>query len=359
MLKTFQVYLIKLFIKKLLNTSLVFLCLLFILSVFGEISFFNNGNTNFFLPFLITALDAPSTLFEVFPFIFLISTQFFFIELIDKNELETLKIHGLNNLKIIKLLFLTSLMLGLILITFYYHFSSKLKFIYFDLKNSYSSDNKYLAVATKNGLWIKDEIGEKIYIINATKIQKNFIKNVTINEFNKEFELMQIIKSPKIDISNMNWIIFSPTISVNNTTTELKKNLNIKTHFDQKKILNYFKNLSSLNIFQLIKLERDYKALGYSTNEIKSQLQKLISFPVYLTIMTLLASVMMFNVKRNKPIIFHIISGILLSTLIYYFYYLFNLMGETGKIPVLISAWLPFLLLTIFISIGLVRINEK
>ena len=359
MLKTFQVYLIKLFIKKLLNTSLVFLCLLFILSVFGEISFFNNGNTNFFLPFLITALDAPSTLFEVFPFIFLISTQFFFIELIDKNELETLKIHGLNNLKIIKLLFLTSLMLGLILITFYYHFSSKLKFIYFDLKNSYSSDNKYLAVATKNGLWIKDEIGEKIYIINATKIQKNFIKNVTINEFNKEFELMQIIKSPKIDISNMNWIIFSPTISVNNTTTELKKNLNIKTHFDQEKILNYFKNLSSLNIFQLIKLERDYKALGYSTNEIKSQLQKLISFPVYLTIMTLLASIMMFNVKRNKPIIFHIISGILLSTLIYYFYYLFNLMGETGKIPVLISAWLPFLLLTIFISIGLVRINEK
>jgi lipopolysaccharide export system permease protein len=359
MLKTFQVYLIKLFIKKLLNTSLVFLCLLFILSVFGEISFFNNGNTNFFLPFLITALDAPSTLFEVFPFIFLISTQFFFIELIDKNELETLKIHGLNNLKIIKLLFLTSLMLGLILITFYYHFSSKLKFIYFDLKNSYSSDNKYLAVATKNGLWIKDEIGEKIYIINATKIQKNFIKNVTINEFNKEFELMQIIKSPKIDISNMNWIIFSPTISVNNTTTELKKNLYIKTHFDQEKILNYFKNLSSLNIFQLIKLERDYRALGYSTNEIKSQLQKLISFPVYLTIMTLLASVMMFNVKRNKPIIFHIILGILLSTLIYYFYYLFNLMGETGKIPVLISAWLPFLLLTIFISIGLVRINEK
>jgi len=359
MLKTFQVYLIKLFIKKLLNTSLVFLCLLFILSVFGEISFFNNGNTNFFLPFLITALNAPSTLFEVFPFIFLISTQFFFIEIIDKNELETLKIHGLNNLKIIKLLFLTSLMLGLILITFYYHFSSKLKFIYFDLKNSYSSDNKYLAVATKNGLWIKDEIDEKIYIINATKIQKNFIKNVTINEFNKEFELMQIIKSHKIDISNMNWIIFSPTISVNNTTTELKKNLYIKTHFDQEKILNYFKNLSSLNIFQLIKLERDYRALGYSTNEIKSQLQKLISFPVYLTIMTLLASIMMFNVKRNKPIIFHIISGILLSTLIYYFYYLFNLMGETGKIPVLISAWLPFLLLTIFISIGLVRINEK
>ena len=133
----------------------------------------------------------------------------------------------------------------------------------------------------------------------------------------------------------------------------------IKTHFNQNKINNLFKNLSSLNIFELLQLEKDYKSLGYSTNEIKSQLHKLISFPIYLTLMSLLSSVIMFNIGRNKPIIFHIMLGILLSTLIYYFYYLFGLMGETGKIPLITSTWLPFLLLAIFISIGLVRINEK
>ena len=42
MLKTIEFYLIKLFIKKIINVSLIFLCLLFILSVFGEITFFNN-----------------------------------------------------------------------------------------------------------------------------------------------------------------------------------------------------------------------------------------------------------------------------------------------------------------------------
>jgi len=359
MLKTFELYLIKLFIKKIINVSLIFLCLLFILSVFGEITFFNNEESNFFLPFLITALNSPSTLFEIFPFIFLISTQFFFIELIDKNELETLKIHGLNNFKIIKLLFFTSMMLGLILISFYYHFSSKLKFIYFDLKNTYSNDSKYLAVATRNGLWIKDEIDEKIYIINANRIEDHFIRNVTINEFNDEFELIQIIKSPEVDISSVQWIIFNPNISKGNTTIELEESMIIKTHFNQNKINNLFKNLSSLNIFELLQLQKDYKTIGYSANEIKSQLHKLMSFPIYLTLMSLLSSVIMFNIKRNKPVIFHIMLGILLSTLIYYFYYLFTLMGETGKIPIIASTWLPFLLLTIFISIGLVRINEK
>jgi len=359
MLKTYEFYLIKLYLKKILTISLIFLCLIFILSIFDEISFFKKMDSNFFLPFILTALNTPSTLFEIFPFIFLISTQFFFIELIDKNELEALKVYGLNNFKIIKILFLTSLTVGIILISFFYHFSSKLKFLYFDVKNGYSSDNKYLAVFTDNGLWIKDEIDEKIYIINASVIEGYLIKDVTINEFDNKFELIQIIKSPKVNISKKKWIITNPTISKDNKNIRSQINLSINTHFDHKKINRLFKNLTSLNVLELLKLKKDYKSLGYSTSEIESQLSGLLSFPVYLTLMSLFASIIMFNIKRNKPIIFHIILGIFLSVLIYYFYYLFNLLGITGKIPIFASIWLPFLLLTIFISIGLVRINEK
>ena len=84
MIKTFEKYLIKLFIKKVMNISLIFFSLIFILSVFEEISYFKDINVNFYYPFLLTALNTSSALFEIFPFIFLISTQFFFLELINK-----------------------------------------------------------------------------------------------------------------------------------------------------------------------------------------------------------------------------------------------------------------------------------
>ena len=154
-------------------------------------------------------------------------------------------------------------------------------------------------------------------------------------------------------------VVFNPIVSIDNKNINIKKNLKINTHFDLKKINRLFKNLTSLNIFELLKLRKDYKSLGYSTNHIESQLNGLLSFPVYLTLMSLFASVIMFNVKRNRPVIFHVILGIFLSVLIYYFYYLFNLLGETGKIPLFASTWLPFFLIAISISIGLVRINEK
>ena len=359
MFKTFEKYLIKLFLKKILTISVIFLSLILILSVFEEINFFKELGLHFSYPFFMTFLNAPVTLFEIFPFTFLISTQFFFIELIEKNEIGVLKIHGLDNFKIIKLLSLTSFILGLLLIIFFYNVSAKLKFFYLDIKNNYSNDNKYLAVVTNNGLWIKDEINEKIYIINAAVIQNNKLKQVTINEFDKNFNLLRLIDSSEADISSTEWIIIKPKISRNNKTEQLKTNINLSSHFDIEKINSMFRNLNSLNIFELFKLNSDYRSLGYSTVEIDSHLHKLAAFPLYVAIMTLLSSILMFNVKRNTSMIFHIIIGILLSVLIYYFYFLSNLIGQSEKIPLYASIWLPLALLVIFISIGLIRINEK
>ena len=174
MLKTYEIYIIKIFLNKIFNVFAVFFSLVFIMGILEEITFFKNLNVDFYYPILFSFLNAPSALFEVFPFIFLIATQFLFLDLNKKNELEVFKINGLSNLKIMKILSLASLILGFVIISFYYSFSSKLKFFYLENKNSYSNDNKYLAVVKESGLWIKDEIDNKIYIINSDTIENNF-----------------------------------------------------------------------------------------------------------------------------------------------------------------------------------------
>ena len=359
MIKLYQNYLIKLFLKKIFIISGLFLSLIFILGIFEEISYFKNLDAGIFFPFLMTALNTPSTLFEIFPFIFLISTQFFFLELLNKKELEMLKVNGLNNTKILKIILFTSISLGVLLIIVFYHFSSRLQFTYYELKNNYAKDNKYLAVVTRNGLWIKDEIGKTKYIISAENIENNFLKNVLISEFDEKFKLIQIIESSKVDISNVNWIIFRPKISKENSSKTLEKDITIATHFDQMKINSMFRNLSSLNIFELNKLIKDYEILGYSNFETKSYQNKLYSFPIYVSLMSIISGIVMLNIKRNKSMIFHIISGILMSVIIYYFNYMFSLLGQNEKIPLLASTWLPLFMIMLFIQIGLVRINEK
>jgi lipopolysaccharide export system permease protein len=359
MIKTFELYLIILFSKKILNVFLIFFTLIFILNLFEEINFFKDLQTNIFFPIILSGLNTPATLFEIFPFIFLIGTQFFFLDIIDKNELEILKINGLSNLRILKTLFITSLLFGFILIAIFYAISSKLQFIYFDIKNTYSNDDKYLAVVKESGLWIKDEIDNKKYIINADKISNNSLINVSIHEFNNNYQLINLITSKKIDISNYEWILIEPLFFNDNKTTKLEEEYLIKTHFDIKKINSLFDNLSSLSFFRLLELRDDYKSLGNSTREVDIHLHKLYSLPLFISIMTILSSIIMFNNKRNTSIIFHLLSGILFSVIVYYLSYLSYLMGENGKIPIILSTYLPFMILILIILIGVVRLNEK
>ena len=54
----------------------------------------------------------PTTLLEIFPFIILISTQLFFLEIIKKKENELIKINNLDNFYLIKILALCSFIFG-------------------------------------------------------------------------------------------------------------------------------------------------------------------------------------------------------------------------------------------------------
>ena len=359
MIKTFELYLIKLFLKKILNIFLIFFCLVFILNLFEEISFFKNSEVGLFFPILVGTLNVPATLFEIFPFIFLVGTQFFFLDIIEKNELEVLKMNGLTNLRVLRTLFFTSFILGLLLMTVFYTMSSKLKFIYLEIKNSYSNDDKYLAVIKESGLWIKDEIDNKILIINSDKIMNNSLTNVSIHEFDDSFKLINIIQSMEVNISKFEWVISRPLIFNNNKTIQLETELLIETHFNIDKINSLFNNLASLSLTQLLKLKKDYESLKYSTREIETHLHKLYSLPFFVSIMTIITSIIMFNNKRKASFVFHLILGILFSVIIYYFYYLFNLLGENGKMPVTLSIYLPFIILTLIALIGMIRLNEK
>ena len=125
----------------------------------------------------------------------------------DKEELDIFKKISLSNIKLIGILSISSFIISIILVTIFYNLASNLRFMYLEMKNKYSGDNKYLAVVTENGLWIKDEIGDYINIINAEKIDGKILKEVTINQFSKEYSNINNIVADEINIENKEWII--------------------------------------------------------------------------------------------------------------------------------------------------------
>jgi len=357
-MKTYMKFLINLFNISLIKVFVIFFIIILITNILEQVEFFKNINLSFFYLVFLSFLNTPAVIFEILPFIFLLSTQVFFIQLIDKNELEIFKYRGLNNIKILKILGSYTFVVSIIFVIVFYNGSAVLKNSYLLIKNGYSNDNKYLAVITENGLWIKDEINDKINIINANKVDKEFLLDVSITKFNKNFTITEIIESRKVDITTKRWKIFNPTLLRGNSQTFLEE-LTMESNFDLQKINSLFSNLSSLTITDLITLRKSYKSLNYSVTDIDSHLLKIISYPVYLTLITILSSIIMFNIGYQKNTLFKIILGIFLSVIIYYINNFLSVLGTNEKIPLILSIFLPLIILSIINFISIIRLNEK
>ena len=357
-MNTYIKFLILNYLKSLCYVFLIMLSVVIILNILSEIEFFKNYDVETYLPFYLSILNSFDLIFEMFPFIFLIATQVFFVNLFNDNQINIFKYSGLKNSKIIIVLIFLTLFLGVILITIFYSFSSNLKNSYLEYKNKFSTDNKYLAVVTNNGLWIKDYVNQNKMIINADKMDGNFLENVTVSEFDSQFNLIKLITSEKVDIQSNNWKLVNPRFVPDNFEDQMDRTT-IYSNFNYKRINNLFSNLSSLSILELLNLRENYKQINYSTTEVDVQLQKLISFPIYYALMSILSAIIMFNTKTFKSTTLKITIGLFFCVIIYYVNNLFQVLGSTEKIPLILSVWITLMILTLFNAIAILKINEK
>ena len=357
-MNTYTKFLVKTYLFSLLNVFLIFFCLIFILNILTELEFFKQTDVETYFPLYLSLINTPIFVFEMFPFIFLISTQFFFNTLFSDNEINIFKYSGLKNTKIFSILAITTFFVGVIIISLFYNLSSNLKNLYLGLKSNYTEDKKYLAVITNNGLWIKDIYNEKILMINASSFNNNELVNTYISEFDKNFKIIRNIKSEKIDITNKEWIIKDAEIYIQNNR-EISKKLKLKTNFDYELIQNLFSNMSSLSFIELIEMRKNYKKLNYSLTEIDLQLFKLISFPIYFILMFVFSAIIMMNTKTFKNKSIKIIIGLFLSVIIYYVNNFFYVLGTSEKINVLTSVFVPLIMLTIINFLLMRDINAK
>jgi len=213
-------------------------------------------------------------------------------------------------------------------------------------------------MVTKNGLWIKDKIDDKILLINSQKIQEHYLINNFITEFDNEYNVIRNIQNKKIDVSTKEWKMFDVKIFEKNIYQN--KSLSVlKTNFNFEIIQTLYSNLSSLNIFELYELRQNYKNLNYSLIEIDLQLLKLISYPFYLVLMTIFSGLIMFNIKQINSSTFKISLGLFFSVLIYYLNNFFHVLGSTERLSLITAVFIPLIILSFINAFMFYGVNNK
>ena len=213
-----------------------------------------------------------------------------------------------------------------------------------------------MAVVNENGLWLKEDLGNFINIINAITFKDNEIQNITVTHLDKNYNTIETIIADKANILSNQWSmenvkIYNP-LEIDKEYDEYKYN----SSFNSEIISNLFSNLNSLNIFQLHNQFKNYISLGYSATDVKIHLNKIYSLPLYIVLMTIIGCLVMlkFNFIRTK--FFILIIGVFLSVIVYYINYFSKLFGSNETLPVELSIWLPQLILVLVCFLIMVHI---
>ena len=346
------------FFKSLFFVFFIMGSLVFVLNLLSELEFFKEENVEITFTLFLSLLNSPALIFEMAPFILLLTIQLFFIKLFENKEIDIFKYSGLKNSKILVILSFLSIFTGILIVSIFYSLSSNFKNIYLELKSNYISDGKYLAVITKNGLWIKDKIDNKIVITNSSIIEGKYLIKNFITEFDENYNVLRNIQSNKIDISNYNWIIQDAKIFQKNDYID-GINLNLKTNFDVNRIKSLYSNLSALNLIELYELRKNYKKLNYSIIDVDLHLLKLISYPIYLLMITIFSSLIMLNIKKIQSTTFKISLGLFLSVIIYYLNNFSYVLGSTERVSLIFAVFTPLIILATINTLMLSKINEK
>ena len=355
-------YIIRNFLSKVFIAILVTYSFSLILNLFEEIEFFKESDADILQPLILSSIFIPSLIIKLLPFIIFFSSMWFITKIKNNNDLLVLKVYGYSNLKIFFILATTSFLLGWLILIIANPITSSMVMYYEKTKSQYARDIDHLITFNKNGLWIKENVEQGERIITAEKPEMYDLINVTIFQFNNDYELTSKIFAKKVNIRTKNWVLEDVTIS-NLKNENFSKNKSekylIESNYDYAKINTLFNNADTVSFIDLTLKKKKMVEIGYNETFLKENLHSMLSIPFFLFLMTALATVLaMVSLRRYEGFKFFII-GFLISVIIYYFKDFSLALGRTDRIPIILAIWSPVLALSFFTFVGVLQINEK
>ena len=344
------------------KVTLIAYCFGIIFNLFEEIEFFKNLDVTIFKPLVFTSLFIPSMIIKLMPFIIFVSGMWFLFNLRNSSDLLTLKVYGYSNFKIFFILAFSSFVFGWIILFAFNPITSSMMKIYEQNKANYARDIDHLVSMNKNGLWIKENLNDGYRIITSDETTDKTLKNLIIFSFGKDGELKRKIYSKSTDISDNKWILSDVIIHKveNGLVRDVKKeNLEIFSSYDHKKINSLFKNFDTMSFLDLALNYKDLQKKGYNKAYLDQSLNSMLSMPFFLFIMISLSSILTMNTLKRSNNLSFIVVGLITCIIVYYFKDLSLALGQTNRIPLSLSAWIPIITIGLFSSVGVLQINEK
>ena len=301
----------------------------------------------------ISFLRLPNLIQQLAPFAFLFGAILFFTKLNRRLEIVITRSSGVSVWQFITPIILASIMLGAFMVVAFNPLAAAMNSRAGEITDNYFETGISRIKVSDSGLWLKQINADKSEtLLSAANISADNRKfrDLAIFEFTPQNQFIRRIDAEIGTLENSQWHFKNVIINKPNDLPEKLPNFEMPTNLTLLQIQESFSEPQSLSFWELPDFIKILEASGFSALRHKLQYHTILTTPVLLVAMVLIASVFSLRFSRqNKNSI--LITGAVFTGFVFYFITkLIASFGLAGNMPIIMAAWAPAIM---FILIGI------
>ncbi len=342
---TLSIYLAKQFIIGLSISSALLFGLVFLIDLIELLRRASGEEINFINVILMAILKLPTMIQKLLPFITLFGSIFTFAKLTRTQELVVTKSAGVSVWQFLLPSVTISLTLGIIFITLLNPLSSLMASKYEWLETKYFRKSSSLLAVSPGGLWLRQVEKDSLSVIHAERVtgQNIDLRNVIIFLYDKNGDkFLKRIDAKLAELKPPLWYLSDVLITSSQKEPISIKEYTLETTLTKGQIQDSFASPETLSFWTLPGFINILREAGFTANKHRVYWHSLLSIPLYLFSMVLIAAAFALRLSSNrKGTGFIIIGGVMSGFILYVFSDIVLALGLSGKLPAILAAWTP------------------
>jgi lipopolysaccharide export system permease protein len=309
----------------------------------------------------MAALKLPHTAQDVMPFAILFGTMLAFWRLTRSNELIVARAAGVSVWGFLTPAVAVALLIGVFAVTVFNPIASAMEASYERL------DNRILRMTgdpfslSNGGLWLRqgDADGGQI-IIHGDKVASPdlLLHNVSLFYLNRRAEFTERIEAPTARLTGGFWVVDGGQRFRPNQPPEPITELRLPTTLTTNKIEESLASPDTMSFWELPGFIHLLEQSGFSAQRHRLHFNVLLARPFLFCAMVLVAATFSLRMQRRGGAVMLLVSGVATGFLLYFLSDIVFALGLSAKIPVLLAAWTPAGVSTIFGASMLLHLED-
>ena len=339
-------------VKFLLSVATVlgaFMCLVFLIDIIEMVRKFGDKDISFLTMLSMSILKMPNLAEQTIPFATLFGATWCFASLSRSSELIVARAAGVSAWQFLAPALAAGLVCGALIVTIYNPVAASMSARYETLEAKYTNSQSSLLAVSATGLWLRQMDQRGPSVLNALQVsqQGTVLDDVTIYLFTQDEKFAGLLTADHAELEDKNWVLTDGVVRWRGKENAPEKVKYHETTLTKSQIQDSFASPKTMSFWQLRRFIQLAEDAGFSALRHRLHWYTLMTLPVLLCAMILIAAVFALRVARGRGMGLLLLSSLIAGFLLYFSTNLSRALGLSGVVPVALAALAPSAIATL------------